>query len=661
MSSRFRLQGAAALCLLSLLQPAPAAPAQTAAAAAAAQPKKPAAKATKTRAAGAADPLAAERRANAIALINALADESRGFRDQTLKARVQMQAADTLWETDRERARALFRRAWEAAEIADAENTRRGEEQNRASGRMGTRGLNLPNLRGEVLRAAAKRERALGEEFLGKLEEASKRAASELSNASANLPSPTTAMTPSSEGKQTPPTRRNPDETSPEVARRLRLGMQFLEDGDVERALQFADPVLNSVNPSSVEFLVLLRERSQQEADRRYTALLSSVAASPTSDASDILLLSSYVLTPHLYMTIGEGGGGVSSSQRRRDITPPDLPAALRVAFARAASQVLLRPLPQEDQDTTATGRVGTYFVISRLLPFFEQVIPEGVPALRARLAALNPDIPEQARQGLSDDLTRGLVPEGSQGDPVQESLDQAARAADPRARDMAYLHAAQAAASKGDTRARDFADKIEDADLRRQVRGFIDFALLNRAVTDKKDGMEVLRLAASGDLTPVQRTWAYTEAARLLAKDDRPRALEALESAANSAKGIDAAEPDRVRATVAIATRYFEFDRNRAWEIMADAVKAANAAPEFTGSDSGLAARIQTRSMRSTINFSAPVFDLTGVFQTFARDDMNRAVALAQTFTNESPRAVATLAIARAVLDGNKEKVNRE
>jgi hypothetical protein len=654
MSSRFRLQGAAAICLLSLLQPA--AHAQTTAA----QTKKPAAttaNATKTRTAGAADPLAAERRANAITLINALADESRGFRDQTLRARVQMQAADALWETEKERARALFRRAWEAAEVADAENTRRGEEQNRASGRASTRGLNLPNLRGEVLRLAAKRERALGEEFLGKLEEASKRAASELSNASANLPSSATATTPGGEGKQTTPTRRDPEQTSPEVARRLRLAMQFLEDGDVERALQFADPALGSVNPSSVEFLVLLRERSQQEADRRYTALLSNVVASPASDASDVLLLSSYVLTPHLYMTIGEGGGGVSSSQRRREITAPDLPAALRVAFARAASQVLLRPLPPEDQDATATGRVGTYFVISRLLPFFEATIPEGVPALRARLAALNPDIPEHARQSLGDDLTRGLVPEGSQGDAVQESLDKAGRAADPRERDMAYLQAAQAAASKGDTRARDFADKIEDADLRRQVRGFIDFALLNRAVTDKKDGMEVLRLAAAGELTPVQRTWAYTEAARLLAKDDRPRALEALESAAGAAKGIDAADPDRVRATVAVATRFFEFDRNRAWEIMADAVRAANAAPEFTGSDSGLAARIQTRGMRSTINFSAPVFDLTGVFQTLAREDMNRAVALAQTFTNESPRAVATLAIARAVLDGDKVK----
>ena len=132
-------------------------------------------------------------------------------------------------------------------------------------------------------------------------------------------------------------------------------------------------------------------------------------------------------------------------------------------------------------------------------------------------------------------------------------------------------------------------------------------------------------------------------------------------EAAANAAKSIDAQDPDRVRSTVAVATRFFEFDRNRAWEIMADAVKAANAAPEYTGADSGLSARIQTRNQRSTINFPAPVFDLTGVFQTLARDDMNRAVALAQTFTGESPRAVATLAIARAVLGtGQTATANR-
>jgi len=654
MNARFRLC-AGAVCFLVL--PAAITHAQVPAASpAASQTKKKQVASSEKKTRGAVDPMAAERRANAIALVNSLADESRGFRDQTLRARVQVQSADALWETDKERARGLFRRAWDAAEVADQENTRRRDEQNRAPGGGGrelARNLNLPNMRGEVLRLAARRDRALGEELLAKMEEARKREMNDLNNASANLP----ANAQSAAGAGQPPRRRDPEETPPEVARRLRLAMQFLEDGDVERALQFADPALNKVNPSSVEFLVNLREKNPPEGDRRYNALLAATAIDPTSDASDILLLSSYVLTPHLYMTIGSGGGGISTSQRRRDITVPDLPAAVRVAFARAAAQVLLRPLPQEDQDATATGRVGTFFVISRLMPFFEQTLPDGVPALRARLAALNPDIPERARQDMGNDVTRGLVPEDSR-DQVQEALDQLARADTPRQRDLANLNAARAAASKSDPRARGFADKIEDAELRRQVRGYVDFSLLNRAISDKKDGMEVLRLlAGASELTPVQRTWGYTEAARLLAKDDRPRALEALEAAAHAAKNIDAEDPDRVRSTVAVATRFFEFDRNRAWEMMADVVKAANAAPDFTGADAGLAARIRTGGMSTTTSFPAPVFDLTGIFATLAKDDMTRAVALAQTFTGESPRAIATLAIARAVLDDKGAK----
>src|SRR4051812_17938087 len=58
------------------------------------------------------DPVASERRATAITLVTSLADEARGFRDEQLRARVQMRAADALWETDGDKARELFRRAW---------------------------------------------------------------------------------------------------------------------------------------------------------------------------------------------------------------------------------------------------------------------------------------------------------------------------------------------------------------------------------------------------------------------------------------------------------------------------------------------------------------------------------------------------------------------
>src|SRR5881296_741901 len=67
------------------------------------------------------DDEAAQRRAVAISLVTSLADEARSFKDQTRRARVQARAADVLWDTDPERSRELFRRAWDAAAIVDEE------------------------------------------------------------------------------------------------------------------------------------------------------------------------------------------------------------------------------------------------------------------------------------------------------------------------------------------------------------------------------------------------------------------------------------------------------------------------------------------------------------------------------------------------------------
>ncbi len=632
---------AAALCLFLISLPASAqAPAPT--------KRTTARDARKTTTA--ADPLAAERRAQAAALITSLADEARGFKDETLRARVQAQAADTLWTTDPERAKTLFRRAWDAAEVADRDNQRQRDAERRAqtNGPRLATNLNRPDVRREVLRLAAKRDRALGEEFLAKLEEATRQENANLTTVAATGASGSTDAQPPQ--PQQRPQRRDPYATPPELARRLSLAMDFLNDGDTERALQFAEPALVKPFEMAVEFLVMLREKDPEGADQRYVAMLGRAAADADSDANTALLLSSYVLTPHMYMVV-QPGGNISTSQRRRDIRPPsDMPAAVRQAFARAATAILLRPLPPADQDSTTSGRDGSYFVISRLLPFIEANAPERAADLHARLAALTPDVPGPERAELDQDLMRGLA-NAPERDPVQESLDRVSRAQTPEQRDLAYMQAAMAASFKGDGRARDFADKIENADLRQQVRAFVDFAAINQAITGKKDGAEVLRLAQTGELSHVQRTWALTEASRILLETDRPRAIEALEAAATEARRIDGEDADRARSLVAVATQYFKIDRNRAWELMADAVKAANAAPEFTGADAGLAARVQTQNNRSTINFNAPTLDLSGVFATLAQEDMNRAVELARSFAGEAPRATATLAIARAVL----------
>ncbi|MDX6303073.1 MAG: hypothetical protein QOI77_42, partial [Blastocatellia bacterium] len=98
-----------------------------------------------------------ERRAQARALLISLASDARSFREQTLRARCLARIADALWDVDAEQGRTLFRKSWEAAETAD---------ENPAPYTMGQ---TPPNLRGEVLKLVARRDRRLAEEFLEKL------------------------------------------------------------------------------------------------------------------------------------------------------------------------------------------------------------------------------------------------------------------------------------------------------------------------------------------------------------------------------------------------------------------------------------------------------------------------------------------------------------
>jgi hypothetical protein len=578
------------------------------------------------------DPVVAQRQVVAISLLQSLADDARSFREPKLRARVQARVADAFWETDSERARGLFRKAWEAAETEDAESDRRGAEELMRQQATGVRVRTArPDLRAEVLRLAAKRDRALGEEFLAKLAEANQK---EADAAAENARQNNSA---------------NDFSASSAAAKRLALARRLLEDGDIERALEFAGPVLDQVNRDSITFLSALREKNAVAADQGFASLLARAERDPASDANTISGLSSYAFTPFLYVTFDTGGG---SNQTRQGppTTRPDLPPALRATFFRVATHVLLRPLAPPDQDRTSSGRVGKYMVIRRLLPLFEEYAPERAAELRAQMAAMAADVSEGMRSGENRAVTNGIAPESS-SDPFDTMQGRLDRARTSEERDAIYADLAIAIAGKGDPRARELVDKIEDSDLRKRVRSYIDFQTAQSAINDK-NALEAARIAKNGELTSVQRVWAFTQAARLLMTSDRSRALELLEEAETEARRIGSSDPDRARALVAVATGLTQADRVRAWETISEAVKAANSAEGFTGDDGRVGAQLQTRSITMVTNATAADFNLFGVFQALARDDFLRSVETARSFTGEAPRATATLAVARSVLE---------
>src|SRR5687767_2262441 len=577
-----------------------------------------------------ADAVTAQREVLAISLLQTLADDARSFREPRLRARVQARVADAFWLTDAEKAKSLFRRAWEAAEIEDTDNAKREAEdlnRQRQSGPVVIRSRR-PDLRAEVLRLAARRDRTLGEEFLAKLEEENKKDAEEA-------------------------TRKNRENEaafgSAAAEKRLALARRLLEDGDVERAMEFAGPALNRVSRETITFLSALREKNSQAADQGFLTLLTIAERDPIADANTVSGLSSYAFTPFLYVTFTPDGG--ANQMRDRGPTPrPELPPAISGAFFRVAANILLRPLPPPDQDYSTSGRTGKFMVIRRLLPLFEQYAPERAAELRTQMAAMAADVPQGLQSGENRAITSGITPDNA-SDPMERLQNRIDRARTSDERDSIYADVAIALAARNDPRARDLVDKIEDTEMRKRVRAYIDFQTVQAAIGER-NANEAVRIAKNGELTSIQRVWAYTRASGLLLTTDRARALELLEAAGVEARRISGGDPDRARALIAVATGLVPADRVRAWETMDEAIKAANSAEGFTGEDSQVGARLQTRMMVMVTNASADDFDLLGAFRALAREDLLRAVQLAKTLTGESPRAIATLAIARSVLE---------
>jgi hypothetical protein len=565
-----------------------------------------------------------QQRAFAVSLIISLGNEARGYDDLALRPRVLARAADVVWNSDPVTAQSLFRRAWEAAEKGDAEDVTVKSKDNPPSMVIALRRLGGKDLRVEVLNLVARRDRILAEEFLAKLKSA------------------TDGETEQSKGAM-----RSSDgwSTSEVISKRLQAASQLLNEGQIQSALELATPGLNQVTASSISFLTDLRAKNPEVADQRFAMLMARAELDPLTDANTVSGLSSYVFTPGFYITFSPDGSAVWS-QPDSESAPPNLPPALRNRFFEVAGSILLRPLPPPDQDFSSSGRKGKYMVVKHLLPLFDQYAPDTAVALHAQLTEL---------AGKSDASNEGFSPQDSKpsnsaSDVLEKMQDEADHAKNSQERDEIFAAAAVRLAIKGDVRARDVANRIDDSERRGKVREYVDFEFIQLAIRNK-DAKETARLAKIGQITHSQRAWAYTQATRLLPDSARETALEFLGEAMAEVQRIDDHPRDRAVLLVGVARRLLTTDRVRAWQTMSEAVKAANQADNFTG-ENQITYSIASRNLIKFIQIGGEESGLAGIFRLLAKDDLNRSVDLARSFKNDAPRATAILAIAGLLLD---------
>lgn len=556
------------------------------------------------------DRIAKEQRVEARSLLLSLAGDARSFRDQVLRARSLARIADALWGVDPDQSRTLFRQAWEAAEIAQRENKER------------------LNIRTEVLTLAATHDHQLAEQFLQKLKD-------ELQDNRTDGP------------------KNNLWALAEASQQRLSLAERLLQSGDVSRAQQFADPVLNLVTISTLNFLTRLRADNAAAADQRYATMLANAGASVLTDANTISLLSSYIFTPRTYVTFNSAGAADSAAPAA-PLPPANVSPQLRLAFFRTACAVLLREQPSPELDQSTTGILGKYMVLKRLLPFFEQYAPRDLTeAMRGHFTALNSQMSDGMRHAEIEWSQQEIGTNKAPADSEQFLLDQIERAKTADERDDFYLRLALIAIRRDDSKARDYAGKIEDGEIRRQAQAWVDWGFATRAIKNRKAEI-ALDLARNGELSHIQKVWILSQSAKLLATSDPERTVLLLDEAGTEARRIDSGDLTRPQALMAIANAASVSAPARVWEAIFDAVKAANAVESFRGEDGVLTLTVNGKS--HVLRKTEPVsdFDIEGIFREVAGKDFERAVQLARGFREEAPRANATLAICRAVLSEN-------
>jgi hypothetical protein len=600
------------------------------------------------------DAAARARRAKALTLLTETAEEARAIPDLFYRARLQALAADALYPFDRERARQIFRRAWEAATASDT--AEQEEEDAQSTGSTVDAAAPVTQARDETLAKTAARDAALADVFLRELLKDKK---SEINPDENENESERASVW------------REPGASS---ARRIALGLELLESGEAASAFKMVAPVVNEgVSASLVVFLLRLREHDAAAGEALYRLMIAQMSRDATADANTLLLLSTPIVSPQLMVAINAHGSVQFRPLFRQGtpaLEPQPFSQATRNGFFKAAAFVLLRPAPparpgaSREQDKNAL-----FFAIGRLLPFFEREAAQHVPELRARSLALYGELTESQRAPLSSQMSARAVGFQPSTDALRSHFEERERATDQQERDRITVRIVLIAArTRAWDRARRAAAELSDEGWRRAANSFIavnQIADLARAYADEKedDYESILSFLNGVDVPPLAAAWGYAQAAEVAArKKDMQRVNELLTEAESYAGRVEAsAGSQRVAAYGLITQSAARLNQQRAWEMLTQLVKAANAASDdYAGDEAAIELQTEDNPLTATetpFTFTTAAFRLENIFATMARLDFERAVASARALEGKTPRVFAQLAIARDALERAEKK----
>jgi hypothetical protein len=594
----------------------------------------------------------AEREKNAYRLLDQVIDEAQSLRLVENRVRIQINAADMLWDQNQGRARNLFSMAAEGvAELGrtptNTNNMRRGIQDGNGFGFQGPQGQQAVRnyqLRQELVLTAARHDAALAYQLLA------------ATKPPANVqPQPTAT---DGRGPRTLP-------FSDENLEQTLLGRVAALDPKL--AAQNAEQMMAKGQfPSSLsEVITQLYKQDPDAADKLADKTVKQLQAANILTKTDVTGLVQNMLRPGPRPASDASASTATAPSTGRqpvlgqaayvDLLSTVVDAALKATPSATTAQPARRTVPfgQRQQATPQppTDAQIEQSVARRLLnglqlqlPMIDQYLPSKAALVRQKLTEL----------GMANNPLQNMAQTFSamQGDPTTDSILQAAQNAPPQVQSRLYQQAAYKAIEEGDTaRARQIANDHLQNNVRDVVMQRIDF----KEAAKKAEGARIdeIRQTVARLQTDNEKIDMLIQVAGDVQKTNQKVAVQLLEDA-RQIVNHRATSYEQFEQQLKVAHAYASVDPSRSFEVLDPGISQLNellsAAATLSGFEINMF-RDGEMSIQGGNGLTATVNRFGQELAVLARSDFERSETLAGRFQFAEPRIMTRMSIVQGLL----------
>ena len=585
----------------------------------------------------------AEREQNAYRLLEQVIDEAQSLRLAENRVRIQINAADMLWDQNQTRARSLFSMAGES--VAELGRTQVAALDRRATpGRPNFAPPNLRSfqLRQELVLAAAKHDATLAYQLLAVTKPP--------------LPPLTISDDPRSGNR--------PAIASDDGLEQALLGR--IAALDPKLAAQNAEQMLDKGQfPYSIPQVISQLQRQDPDAANKLADKVvkklqaTNLLTNPTAGALMTTMLVGGPRPP------GETAADATAKQPSPKGWPAVLEQSAYVDLLSTVVDMALKATPGQNNNPRGNRPVMGRGTVNQQPPTDAQTEQNTARRMLAGLQTLMPMIdqllPAKAAQVRQKMTEMGMTPNlmnmaqtfnGVQGEPTTDSLLQAAATAPQQMQSRIYQQAAYKALQDGDTdRARQIATDHLQSNVRDAVMKRIDFREMTKKAETTR--IEDVRQAAARLQSDNEKLDLLLQVVNDTQKDNPKLALQVLEDA-RQITNHRATGYDHFEQQLKVAHAFASVDPARSFEVLDPGISHINellsAAALLSGFEinmfrDGEMAIQNGNGLTSTINRYGQELAL------LARTDFARSEALAGRFQFPEARIMARMAIVQGLL----------